>query len=90
MAEEKIVPEKIEKLLYDLGVRRDVKNAYKEDPDKLLNTYRLNEAEAALVKEFDVQKMVELGINSMAMMGYWLQVEPSRSLGKYLKKLNGA
>ncbi len=82
-------PERLERLLFDLGIKRDVKSAFKADPDKLLQSYRLTEAEARLVKEFDVYELARIGVNSMALMGYWIQNEPSRSLSAYLQKLKG-
>jgi len=80
---------RLEHIVYDLGVKRDVRKLFKEDQEKLWKIYRLQEEEIRIVKEFDVLKMVDIGVNSMAMMGFWITCEPNRNLGEYIKKLNG-
>jgi len=86
---EEIVLNRLEHIVYDLGVKRDARNLFKENPAKLFKKYGLSGEEARMVKEFDVLKMAKVGVNSMAMMGYWASNEPSRSMGNYVKKLNG-
>jgi hypothetical protein len=77
----------VEKALYDLGVDRASKTAFREDPDAFLGRYRLAADEHAMVAAFDVAALIALGVNPMLTMGYWIEVAPDRSMRSYLARV---
>ena len=80
----------LELVLYDLGVKRDARKAFREDADALLSKYRLTSDEAQMVKRFDVLGMYRAGASPMLTMGFWQMCEESRSMSAYIKRMNGA
>ncbi|MCW2744538.1 MAG: hypothetical protein JWM48_1088 [Mycobacterium sp.] len=61
----------LEKVLYDLGVDRGAKKAFREDADALLARYRLTADEVRLLRDFDLYELAARGVNPMLLMGYW-------------------
>lgn len=81
---------RLETALYDLGVDRNAKSLFREDSDKFVARYRLTEAEAEALFDFDVAELQRLGANPMLTMGYWMQLEPSHDLQAYIAALSSA
>ncbi|HVX22788.1 MAG TPA: hypothetical protein VHB02_15675 [Acidimicrobiales bacterium] len=80
----------LEKALWDLNVDRAAKQSFREDAGRFCGRYRLAEDEAEMLATFDVKGLVDKGVNPMLTMGYWLELEGSRSLGGYVARLRGA
>ncbi len=80
----------LEKVLWDLSVNRDAKNRYRADAGKFLGRYNLDRVERAMILEFDVRGLADLGVNTMLTMGYWMQMEGSRDMGEYLSRMNSS
>lgn len=78
---------RLEKALYDLGVDRNAKTLFKEDPESFTDRYRLDDSEAAALTVFDVARLQQLGANPMLTMGFWMQLEPSHDMGAYIAAL---
>ncbi|MEN2977511.1 hypothetical protein P7L78_01000 (plasmid) [Tistrella bauzanensis] len=76
----------LEKLLYDLSTNRQSRDAFAADACKLLARYRLSDAERALVREYDVRALADLGVNTMLTWGFWLQA--GRGNRDYLAAMN--
>ncbi|MFC3050663.1 extradiol ring-cleavage dioxygenase [Kordiimonas pumila] len=80
---------RLERVVYDLGVNRDAKQKFREDAARFLAGYNLTAEEQELITTFDVKKLAELGVSPLALMGYWIQVEPTRHMGTYMKRMQG-
>jgi hypothetical protein len=80
----------LELVLHDLGVRRDARKAFKDNPEQFLAGYSgLDPRERAIVQTFDIRTLLDCGANPMLIMGYWMMNEGSRSMSGYLKSANG-
>ncbi|HEY0360534.1 MAG TPA: hypothetical protein VGD11_18290 [Mycobacteriales bacterium] len=75
----------LEKVLYDLGVDRGAKKAFREDPDALLARYRLSADEVRLLRDFDLHELAARGVNPMLLMGYWRL--SGESIPAYLRRI---
>lgn len=78
----------IEAALHDLGVKRQARTAFADDPDTFLAGYRLSPDERRMFKEFDVAAMQRAGASPLLTIGFWLMNEPSRARATYLARLN--
>jgi protocatechuate 4,5-dioxygenase alpha chain len=79
----------VERALHQLCVDRSAKQRFKEEPEKFLERFALNEAERAMVLGFDVKALQEYGINPMLTMGFWQELSPQRDMKTYMTKLRG-
>lgn len=77
----------LEMVLYDLGVKRDARQSFKDDADKFLERYRLDPEECFLVKNFDVGGLQARGVSALLTLGFWMMNEPGRSRAEYLRRL---
>jgi hypothetical protein len=77
----------VEKVLYDLSMSGKTRKTYVADPASFLASYNLSESETAEIMNFQVAGMLAKGVNSMLLMGYWMQLEPSHSIRNYLAAL---
>jgi hypothetical protein len=75
----------LEKVLYDLGVDRGAKKAFREDPDALLARYRLSTDEIRLLRDFDLYELAARGVNPMLLMGFWRL--SGESIPAYLRRI---
>jgi protocatechuate 4,5-dioxygenase alpha chain len=73
----------LEKVLYDLSTSGANKKKFAEDPEKYLSRYQLAEDERALVLNYKVRELADLGVNTMLTWGFWLQA--GKSNRDYLK-----
>ncbi|MAY34327.1 MAG: hypothetical protein MRY67_14925 [Rhodovulum sp.] len=73
----------LEKVLYDLSTSGANKKKFAEDPDKFLSRYQLSEDERALIRDYKVRDLADLGVNTMLTWGFWLQA--GKSNRDYLK-----
>lgn len=77
----------LEKVLYDLGVDRAAKKAFRDDPRALLATYRLTAEEIELICDFDLHALRGRGVNPMLLMGYWQLAR--QDMNAYLRRIAG-
>lgn len=73
----------LEKVLYDLSTSGANKKKFAEDADKFLSRYQLSEDERALIRDYKVRDLADLGVNTMLTWGFWLQA--GKSNRDYLK-----
>ncbi|MBC7143923.1 MAG: hypothetical protein H5U24_00800 [Thioclava marina] len=73
----------LEKVLYDLSTSGPNKKKFAEDANKFLSRYQLTEEECALVRDYKVRELADLGVNTMLTWGFWLQA--GKSNADYLK-----
>lgn len=73
----------LEKVLYDLSTSGANKKKFAEDPDKFLSRYQLSGDERALIRDYKVRDLADLGVNTMLTWGFWLQA--GKSNRDYLK-----
>lgn len=77
----------LEKVLYDLGVDRPTKKAFREDPRALLAAYRLTDEEIELICDFDLHALRKRGANPMLLMGYWQLAR--QDMDAYVRRIAG-
>ncbi|WP_372088301.1 hypothetical protein [Tistrella mobilis] len=77
----------LEKLLYDLSTSRQNREAFAADAEKYLGRYRLSAEEKALVRDYDVRALADLGVNTMLTWGFWLQA--GRRNPDYIRAMQG-
>ena len=77
----------LEKVLWDLSVNGEAKKSFREDAARLLARYHLTEPERRMILDFDVRGLADEGVNAMLTMGYWMQLEGSRDMEKYLSRM---
>lgn len=73
----------LEKVLYDLSTSGANKKKFAEDADKFLSRYQLSDDERALIRDYKVRDLADLGVNTMLTWGFWLQA--GKSNRDYLK-----
>lgn len=78
----------IEAALHDLGVKRQARTAFAEDPQAFLQAYRLEAHERDMLASFDVAGLQRAGASPLLTLGFWMMNEPSRSRAQYLARLN--
>ncbi|MFK4754614.1 MULTISPECIES: hypothetical protein [Oceanospirillaceae] len=77
----------IERVLWNLSMDRFSKMKFKEDPNKFLSRFVLDESDVEKILTFDVKALQEMGVNPMLTMGYWIEMSPDRSMHTYNQKL---
>lgn len=77
----------LERVLHQLSVDRYAKQRFKEDPEKFLDRFALDEAERRMVLGFDVLGLQRAGVNPMLTMGFWQELSPERDMRAYMKRL---
>lgn len=73
----------LEKVLYDLSTSGANKKKFAEDADTFLSRYQLTDDERALIRDYKVRDLADLGVNTMLTWGFWLQA--GKSNRDYLK-----
>lgn len=79
----------LEQVLYDLGVTGEARKRFEADRPAFLGRYALSDEEAGWVSDFDVRAMYDAGVNPMLLQGYWLMLEPSHSIGRFMRAMRG-
>lgn len=77
----------LETALHDLSVKREARAAFAQDAAGFLRRYRLDDRERAMIQDFDVAALQEVGVNPMLTLGFWMMNEPGRSRAVYLERL---
>jgi len=67
----------LEKVLYDLSTSGANKKMFAADANKFLSRYQLDDAEKALIIDYKVRDLADLGVNTMLTWGFWLQAGKS-------------
>lgn len=80
----------IEKVLYDLSVNKELRTCFKNDADSVLARYPLAPGEGFLIKEQQVARMKEQGVNPMLTMGFWMMMKGPQALGEYLAAMRNS
>lgn len=80
----------LERVLWHLSVERPAKERFREDPEGFLSRFDLSAEEKAMVLNFDVQGMQQIGVNAMLTMGFWQEMAPNRSMRIYKEKLGAS
>lgn len=75
--------EALEHAIYDLGIDRNRRKLFQDDPEAFLAGYALSPEEADMIRRFDVRAMQAAGLNPMLSMGFWMTSAPDRSLKAY-------
>jgi hypothetical protein len=77
----------LERILWSLSVDRFSKEKFKENAEKYLSRFPLDQADVDMILNFDVKKMQEVGVNPMLTMGYWIEMSPDKDMATYNQKL---
>lgn len=77
----------LERVLWHLSVERPAKDRFREDPEAYLSRFDLSDEEKAMVLNFDVKGLQDLGVNAMLTMGFWQEMSPNRSMRLYKERL---
>lgn len=77
----------IERVLWNLSIDRFSKVKFKENPNKFLVRFALEDADIEKILSFDVKALQEMGVNPMLTMGYWIEMSPDKSMQTYNQKL---
>jgi hypothetical protein len=80
----------IERILWNLSVDRFSKMKFREDPEKFLSRFALDDTDVRMILDFDVKGLQDIGVNSMLTMGYWIEMSPDRSMQTYNQKLGSS
>jgi protocatechuate 4,5-dioxygenase alpha chain len=79
--------EAMELVLYELGVKREVRTAFTADAPALLSKYALDQQEAAMIRDFDVKALQARGVSPLLTYGFWLMNAPTKTRAAYLERL---
>jgi hypothetical protein len=77
----------LELALHDLSCKRSAREQFAQDAPAFLGRYRLEEAEARAVRDFDVAALQRRGVSPLLTLGFWMTNEPGRSRAQYLERL---
>lgn len=67
----------LEKVLYDLSTSGANKKMFAADPEKFLGRYQIDASEKALIQDYKVRELADLGVSTMLTWGFWLQAGKS-------------
>ena len=76
-----------EKVLWSLSVDRFSKQKFKENPEKYLSRFALEQQEKNMILTFDVKGLQDIGVNAMLTLGFWITLSPERSIRVYNQRL---
>jgi hypothetical protein len=76
----------MESVLHDLGVKREARNAFGEDPAAFLKRYGVNAAEADMISSFDVAGLLKAGVSPLLTYGFWMMNAPVKTRAAYLER----
>jgi protocatechuate 4,5-dioxygenase alpha chain len=77
----------LEKVLWQLSVDRSAKERFKADGARFLSRFALTDEQKKMVLDFDVAALQQLGVNPMLTMGFWQELEPTRDMTTYKRRL---
>jgi hypothetical protein len=75
----------IEQVLYDISVKRDARERFKQDLQQFLARYPVTDAERVLIAGFCVGELLKCGVSPLLTLGFWMEAEGSRSMASYLR-----
>jgi hypothetical protein len=75
----------MESVLHDLGVKREARAAFGEDPAAFLKRYGVDAAEEKMIRTFDVAKLLKAGVSPLLTYGYWMMNAPVKTRAAYLE-----
>lgn len=76
----------MELVLYDLGVKREARNAFSEDAAGFLSRYGVDASEAAMISGFDVARLLGRGVSPLLTYGFWMMNAPVKTRAAYLER----
>ncbi|HLV76434.1 MAG TPA: extradiol ring-cleavage dioxygenase [Marinobacter sp.] len=77
----------VERVLWNLSVDRFSKEKFRENPEKFLGRFALDDECRQMILNFEVDQMQKLGVNPMLTIGYWMEMAPDRRISSYNRKL---
>ncbi|RYZ10936.1 MAG: extradiol ring-cleavage dioxygenase [Comamonadaceae bacterium] len=77
----------MELVLYDLGVKREVRTAFGADAAAVLARYALDDTEAGMIRDFDIAGLQARGVSPLLTYGFWLMNAPTKTRAAYLERL---
>jgi hypothetical protein len=80
----------VERVLYELSMNRAAKDQFRADAPTYLAKFALAEPEREMLAQFDVRGLSDMGVNPMLTMGFWMELEGSRSLPTYTIRMRDA
>lgn len=78
----------IEKLLWQASTNPAEAGAFREDADGYLARFRVDEAEKALLKAWDVAGLADRGVNPMLLLMSFNAVQPGADMMEYVGRIN--
>ncbi len=79
----------MESVLHDLGVKREARSSFAEEPAAFLKRYGVNAAEAEMISSFDVASLLKAGVSPLLTYGFWMMNAPVKTRAAYLERSRG-
>jgi len=77
----------MERVLWQLCVERAAKDRFRQDAAGFLGRFELDDAERAMILDFDVAGLQAAGVNPMLTMGFWQELSVERDMAIYKQRL---
>lgn len=77
----------VEKALFDIAANARNAQAYRDGPEAFLSPYVLDADEARMIRQMDVRKMINRGVNPMLAMRVFSAVEGRERMPEYMRRL---
>lgn len=76
----------MELVLHELGVKREARVAFGENPADFLQRYRVDAAEAEMIRGFRVAALLNAGVSPLLTYGFWMMNAPVKTRAAYLER----
>lgn len=77
----------IEQVLYDVSMKRRARESFRANPEQFLAAYPITDAERILITGFSMGELLRRGASPLLTLGFWMEVEGSRSMASYLHRV---
>ena len=80
----------VERVLWEICCVPGRVQEFQAEPSAMLGQYPLSEKETALIRDFRVRGLADLGINQMLLMMTWNMLNGPDRIPDYLQRMNSA
>ena len=79
---------RLETAMHSIGRDGTLRSAFREDPLQAMAGMPLSHDEKAVLARFDLQAMLDGGVNPLLIQGFWVSIHGAASLGEFVQRMN--
>ena len=78
----------VEAALHDIARNREIRAAFQQDPDAVLDRKPLDAEERRMIREFDLPALYAIGINPLILQGFWMITRGPQTFPEFVMRVN--